>query len=264
VSFTLPDGLALPQYAGTQLVAFVLVIGRVAPLFLLAPVFSGSLISTRVKFLAAAAITVALTPVAAHGQTIPTEPLAFALGLAKEVGVGLAFALALGTLTAAVQAGASLLDTLVGFSFGAQIDPVNGNQSAILGQVYGLFAVMVFVVSGGVRLMIMGLARTYDLVPLGAFPSTGALAGLALHSLEQVPIVGLELAGPVILAVVVTDSAFGLVARAVPQMNVFVVGLPVKVLLSFAVLASSLPLVGLHLQGDLTTALSQALQALSR
>jgi flagellar biosynthesis protein FliR len=264
VNLTLPSGISLPQYAGTEVVAFVLVLGRVAPLFLLAPVFSAQLLASRAKFIAAIGISVALTPIAAHGATIPTDPLVFGLTLAREVAIGLAFALALGILAAAVSAGASLIDTLVGFSFGALIDPVSGNQNAILGQVYTLFAMMVFLVFNGLGLMIMGLAQTYSLVPLGRFPSTDMLAALALRSIEQVPVIGLELAAPVLVAVIVADTVFGIVGRAVPQMNVLVMGLPVKVLLAFAVITASLPFVGLHLQNDLVNALSTALQAFRR
>jgi flagellar biosynthetic protein FliR len=261
VNFTLPSGLSLPQEAGTEIVAFVLVMGRVAPLFLLAPVFSATLLAQRAKFLAAVAIAVALTPMASQGKTIPTDPMIFALALAQEVGIGLAFALALGALAAAVTAGASLADTLVGFSFGALVDPMTGNQNAILGQVYSLFAMMIFVVSGGMGLMIMGLAKTYTLIPLGTFPSSNALAALALHSVEQVPLIGLELAAPVLVAVVVADAVFGIVSRAVPQMNVLVLGLPAKVLLAFAIIGASLPFVGQHLEDDLTNTLGAALQA---
>jgi flagellar biosynthesis protein FliR len=261
VNFELPGGLSLPATAGTEVVAFVLVLGRVGPLFLLAPVFSSTLLAQRAKFLAGAAISIALTPIASQGQTIPVDPMAFALAFAKEVGIGLAFALALGALAAAVTAGASLLDTLVGFSFGALIDPMSGTQNAILGQIYSLFAMMIFVVFGGIGLMITALARTYSLIPLGTFPTPSMLAGLALNSLVQIPVIGLELAAPVLLAVIAADAVFGIVARAVPQMNVLVLGLPAKVLLAFAVIGASLPFVGLHLEDDLSHTLSTSLQA---
>jgi flagellar biosynthetic protein FliR len=262
VTFALPGGSALPDIAASQVVSFVLVLARVGPLFLLAPVFSATLIGPRAKFAAAAAIAVGLTPVAARGHAVPEDALGMALAFASETAIGLAFALGLGALTAAVQAGASLLDTLVGFSFGAQIDPVNGNQSAILGRAYGIFGTMVFVVTGGPQLMIMGLGRTYDLFPLGAHAPSGPLAALALRTLEQVPVLGLELVGPVVLAVIVADAAFGLVARVVPQLNVFVLALPVKVLLAFAVITASLPFVGLHLSDALTSTLTQTLRGL--
>jgi flagellar biosynthetic protein FliR len=258
----LPGGLQLPELAGREVLAFVLVLGRVGPLFVLAPVLSSPLLGSRAKYVAAAAIAFALTPVASQGRAVPQDAVGFTLTLAQEIGVGLAFALALGVLIAAVQAGGALLDTLVGFSFGAMVDPVTGMQAAVFGQLYSLFAVMIFVLSGGVRLMVMGVARSYALVPLGSFPHMSALAQLALRALTDVPLIGLELVGPVVVAVVLADTAFGLVARAVPQMNVFVVGLPVKVLLSFAVVAASLPFVGAHLVDDLQHSLADALHAL--
>jgi len=125
-----------------------------------------------------------------------------------------------------------------------------------------VFATMIFAISGGVRLMIMGIARSYDVVPLGRFPAPGALGRLATDGLTMLPVIGLELVGPVILAVVVADAAFGLVSRAVPQMNVFVLGLPVKVILSFAVVAGTLPFVNTQLQGDLQQSIANALHAL--
>jgi flagellar biosynthetic protein FliR len=252
----------IPELAGTQILAFVLVLGRVAPLFLLAPVLSSPMLAARAKFIAAAAISLALTPIASHHHVIPADPLMFALAFVHEAGVGLAFALALGVLAAAVQAGASLIDTLSGFSLGASLDPVTGTQNAVLGQVYSIFAAMVFLLAGGVQLMILGVARSYSLVPLGQFPPANHLAALALQSLESLPVIGLELVAPVLVALVVADAALGLLARAVPQMNALVLGLPAKVLLAFAVVSTSLPFLSLHLQNDLTQAVERALAGL--
>jgi flagellar biosynthetic protein FliR len=161
-----------------------------------------------------------------------------------------------------VQAGATLLDTMVGFSFGALVDPISGLNGAVLARVYALFATMVFVLAGGIRLMVTGVARSYDVVPLGEFPSTASLGRLAVDALTAIPVIGFELVGPVILAVVIADAAFGLVSRAVPQMNVFVIGLPVKVIVSFAVVAMSLPFVSQQLQDDLEAMISTALRGL--
>jgi flagellar biosynthetic protein FliR len=258
----LPDGLQLPQLAGQSLVAFVLVLARVAPLFMLAPVLSAALVPARAKAMLALAMAFALTPLASGGLKLSDDPIVLATTLAQEAGVGIAFALALAVVAGAVQAGAQILDTLVGFSFASLVDPVTGTSSSILGRVYMIFASMVFVLSGGIRLMVEGLARSYDIVPLGSFPPPSALGQLAVDGLTALPVIGLQLVGPVILAVVVTDAAMGLVSRAVPQMNVFVVGLPIKVILSFFIVGVSLPFVAQHLQNDLARSISQALRGL--
>ena len=261
MNVALPTGLGLPAATGREIVAFVLVLGRVGPLFVLAPILSAPFIPARAKFIVAAAFAAALTPIAATHQAVPVDPLPFLLTLAKELAVGLAFAVALAVVTAAVSAGAALLDTTVGFSYGALIDPVTGNNNGILGQVYGIFAALVLLVSGGLRFMLMGLSRSYDLVPLGRVPSFNSLARLALDGLTQIPVIGIELVGPVLLATLVAEGTFGLLARTVPRMNVFVVSMPLKILLAFAVIGVSLPLVGLSVEQQFAANLSHALNA---
>ena len=129
-------------------------------------------------------------------------------------------------VAAAVQAGASLLDTLVGFSFGALVDPVTGVQSAPSSASSTRSSrPWCSCVAGGDRVMIGGLAGSYEMVPLGELPSTTALAAMATSGAHVGDAcIGLQIVAPVLIAMLVADAAFGLVARAVPQMNVFVVG----------------------------------------
>jgi flagellar biosynthetic protein FliR len=75
-------------------------------------------------------------------------------------------------------------------------------------------------------------------------------------------VIGLEITAPALVALVVTDAALGLVSRAMPQMNVFVVGLPAKLIAGFAVIAASLPFMATHLQADLQSSVLQALELL--
>jgi flagellar biosynthetic protein FliR len=257
-----PTGL-LPRIAGKHLVAFMLVMARVGPLFLLAPIFSARMIPVRAKLIAAGAIAFALTPLAERGQALPSDVIGVGGLVTKEALVGVAFAFVLAAIGAAVQAGASLLDTIIGFSFASLVDPMSNMSNAILGQIYSLFTVLIFVVTGGDQLMIMGLARSYDLLPLSVGPNTASLGGLGLSALRDVFIIGFEIAAPALIALIVADAAFAIVSRAVPQMNVFVTGLPAKILLGFATIAASLPFIAMHVQNDLATAVAAALQGLS-
>jgi flagellar biosynthetic protein FliR len=162
-----------------------------------------------------------------------------------------------------VQAGASLLDTLIGFSLGALVDPITNVQSSVLAQVYSMVAAVVFILSGGDHLVVMALARSYDLIPIDAVPSLPALAGLATAGLADIAVIGLEISAPVVIALLVTDAAFGVVSRVVPQMNVYFVGLPAKILVGLAVAGASLPFVAIQFENDLHTAIGRALQALA-
>jgi flagellar biosynthetic protein FliR len=254
--------VTLPTQALTEVLGFLLVLSRVGGLFVLAPVFSAAMIPMRIKLTLAMGISLALMPIAVHGQTVPMDVGDFSLLLLKEIGVGLVFAFPMALVGAAVQAGASVLDTLVGFSFSSILDPVNNQQTAILGQFYTLFAVMVLLMSGGDHIMIEGLGASYRALPITAYPHIGALTAGALGAFAQVWTIGLEIAAPALVALVITDAAIGLISRAVPQMNVFVVGMPAKILVGMTVIAATLPFVSNQIQGALVQSVTQAVQTL--
>ena len=257
------DAIQLTGLAGSSLIGFLLVLSRVGGLFVLAPGFSSRMIPARVKFAMAVAISLALTPMAMHGHPVEQDAGDLAMLIVKELMVGLAFALPLAIVAAGVQAGATLLDTIIGFSFAATIDPINNSQSAVLAQLYSLFAVMVFMLTGGDTVMLEGLAASYRVVPIDSFPDMTELAQQIVPLAGQVFVIGLEIAAPVVIALIVTDAAFGLIARAVPQMNVFFVGLPAKILLGFAVIGASLPFVAARVSDQLEASVYTALRALN-
>jgi flagellar biosynthesis protein FliR len=254
--------VTLPTQALTEVLGFLLVLSRVGGLFVLAPVFSAAMIPARIKLMLAMAISLALMPIAVHGQTVPLDAGAFSLLLLKEIGVGLVFAFPMALVGAAVQAGASIIDTLVGFSFSSILDPVNNQQTAILGQFYTLFAVMVLLMSGGDHIMIEGLGASYRALPITAYPHIGTLTLGAVAAFAQVWTIGLEIAAPALVALVITDAALGLISRAVPQMNVFVIGMPAKILVGMTVIAATLPFVSNQIQGALQQSVTQAVQTL--
>src|SRR3954454_8049498 len=168
----------LERFSTDEVAAFFLVLGRISPLFIFAPLFSSKSLPARVKSVVAVALAVGLMPVVRHGH-IDMDPLGYGLLMVKEIIVGLSFAYALGAMFSALQVAGSLLDTLIGFSFGATIDPVTGNQSTVLAQMYSLFGVMIFIVIGGDGWVVKGLGRTYDAVPLLQTPAIGSVTARA-------------------------------------------------------------------------------------
>jgi flagellar biosynthesis protein FliR len=252
----------LAGFVADHVIGFLLVVARLGGLFVLAPVFSAHMLPVRLRALMAAAIALAIMPVALHGQTIPANAGEVTLLLVKETAVGLAFAFPLAVLMAAIQAGAGLVDTIIGFSFAAILDPVNNQQSAVVGQFYSLFAMMVFLLAGGDHIMLQGLAASYRELPVTAWPDTTALAAHATAAFAQVWVIGLEIVAPPVVALVITDAALGLVSRAVPQMNVFVVGLPAKILVGFTVIAAGLPFLSTTLSDALTSSVAAAVRTL--
>jgi flagellar biosynthetic protein FliR len=106
--------------------------------------------------------------------------------------------------------------------------------------------------------MVRGLARTYDVVPLDKVPSLASLVAGVDTAFVAIFTSAIQVAGPVVLAMVLTDAAFGLVSRVVPQLNVFGVGFPAKVAVGLLLIVASLPFVsgwiGDSVQGSISDA----------
>ena len=247
---------------GQSVTAFFLVLGRVTPLFVLAPLFSAKQIPGQVKGIVGVALAIGLTGIAMHGQHIPTQPLQVAGLMLVNILVGLLFAFAIGALLAAVQTAGGLADIVSGFSFGATVDPLNGNPGGTFAELYSLIGVMLFIAIGGDAWMLRGMARTFTLIPLTKAPQLGSLANAAELSFSSIFTSALEVAAPVVMALLITDVAFGMVSRVVPQMNVFSVAFPLKVGVSLLVVAATLPFLGGWLQGQIYTSVATALNAL--
>jgi flagellar biosynthetic protein FliR len=255
----------IAQFGEQQVLTFFLVLGRVSPLFLLAPLFSSKMMPPRARSIAAVALALGIAPVASHaggGGQIPGDVIGIAGLMLKEILVGTAFAFMLGAFFAAISMAGNLLDTFIGFSFGAIVDPVSGNPGGALNQLYGLVGVAIFVAIGGDTWVIQGMARTYDAVPLLEAPEIGSLVEGAQVAFSGGMGAALQVCAPVLLAIVITDAAFGMVSRVVPQLNVFAVGFPAKVTVGLLLIGVSLPFLAGWLDDELQRSVGSALQAL--
>lgn len=252
----------IAHFGQQQGAGLILVLARLTPLFLFSPLFSSTLFPARARGVAAVAIALGLAPMALHGQHIPMDVLSFGGLILKEMLVGAAFSFAVGALFAAVSVAGSFLDLMIGFSFGSLVDPASGTQTTILSQLYAMLAVLIFIAIGGDQWMIEGLARTYQLVPLDSGPALGSLIGGTEHAFVSIFVSALEVAAPVMIAVVIADVGFGVVARVMPQLNVFAIGFPAKIIIGFLIIGASLPFAAGWIDGQLQSSIRSALDTL--
>jgi flagellar biosynthesis protein FliR len=252
----------LRQLAGNELVGFILVLARVTPLFVIAPLFSSQIIPPHVRGIIAVGISIGLAPIALHGQHVPSDPLIL-LGLVVEgLLVGLGFAFTLAVLMAGVESAGGAIDVLSGFSYGQLINPMNGEESAVISRFYSLVGTLIFLVIDGDAWTLRGLARTFQLVPLTSGPRLSSLVGGAEQVFSTVFTAALEVAAPVLVALLITDVAFGVVSRVVPQLNVFAVGFPTKVAVALLVVGASLPFTANWISNQLSVSVGDALGAM--
>jgi flagellar biosynthetic protein FliR len=251
------------EFGEQRVLAFFLVLARISPLFMLAPLFSSKLVPMRVRGIVAVGLAIGLSPVVTAGHpTLPTDVLGIGSLLLKELLIGAAFSYALAATFAALAVAGSFLDTTIGFSYGGLVDPVNGNQSAVLSTAYSMIGLMVFIVIGGDAWVIRGLARTYEVVGLLDYPSLGHMVAGTGAAFVQIFSSAIEVAGPVLLALILTDAAFGVITRVVPQLNVFQVGLPAKVIIGLVLIGATLPFVAGWISDQLQADIGAALDTL--
>lgn len=163
-------------------------------------------------------------------------------GIGDLIGAGLANALvgaALGFLTGILlhifQVAGGMIDFSSGLSVSGVLDPMTGQTEAVFGRMFGLAAVIMFMVLGGDRLLVTGLSRSVDAIPLDGMPDLASgLADLSVSLLGKLMLASVELALPAIAALFLLELALGLANRLVPQMNAFLVGLPAKILVTLA------------------------------
>ncbi len=253
---------ALSGIGGKNIFAFFLVLARVSPLFIVAPAFSSTMLLPRVKSVLAVALALGLTPLAMHDQTIPQSVLPV-IGLLLEnflVGLGLAYAIA--CVFAAIQGAGVLADAFGGFSFGQMVDPVNGNPGGAMTNVYTMVGLAMFLVIGGDAWTLRGLSATFTAIPIADSVQPKPLIAAAESACASVLVGAVEIAAPVILAVIVTDIALGMISKVVPQVNVFAVGFTVKVGVTLLIVGVSLPFIGGWMTNQLETSLFTTLHGL--
>jgi flagellar biosynthetic protein FliR len=147
------------------------------------------------------------------------------------IGIGLALGFLTGLIFHLFSVAGSLIDFSSSFSAASLFDPVTGRRTAVFDRAFTVTAITLFLVIGGDRLLIRGLDATFDIIPVdGSLSLQGGLAEIAVELVGRMFIAAIELAAPALAALFVAEAVLGVAARFTPQTNVFLIGLPVKVI----------------------------------
>lgn len=175
---------------------------------------------------------------------LPPETLEVT-GIVNAVVANLAAGLILGLLTsilfAAFATAGAMVDLSSGLSVSAVFDPGVGPQSTIFQRMFDQIALVLFFVLGGHRLLIVGLAGSVSVIGLdGDLQLRGGLADVGVEVLARYTIAALEISVPIMVALLVSEIVLGVASRLVPQANVFLLGLPLKIIVAIAVVGATL------------------------
>jgi flagellar biosynthesis protein FliR len=245
----------------SRIVTFLLVLARVGGIFTVAPIFGNVNVAPMVRVAIAACLAFVFLPMANYNAA-NLDILAFVLVMGKEVLIGLIMGFLASLMFSAIQMAGSFIDLQVGFGFASIVDPMTKQQNAVIGQLYNLAATLLFLAINGHHMMLRGLADSFTVMPLGAMNMTAQASADMIRLFSIIFISALKISAPVVGAIFLTDVSLGILSRTVPQLNVFVVGLPAKLAVGLMTVIIVLPvafgvMIGLFsgLHNDLLTIL---------
>lgn len=214
---------------------FLLVFARVLAFFLTLPLFSYRTIPTLYKIGIAFFLSLIIVVTLQNEQVTLEEN--YMLLLLKEITVGLFTGLIAYLIVSAMQVAGGFIDFQMGFAVANVIDPQTGAQSPLIGQYFYMFTLLFLLSVNGHHLLIDGIVHSYQLIPLDALITfENGLSHFSITTFNRMFLIAFQIAIPLVGCLFLVDVALGIIARTVPQLNVFVVGLPLKITVSFTVI----------------------------
>jgi flagellar biosynthesis protein FliR len=231
----------LPWLMTTLLVSL-----RLGVVMLMTPVFAALGLPLRVRVLLVLALSAMLVSGMAPAIVTAAATSAagkLALAAANELLLGGLLAFGLFAGFAAFQFAGRIMDIQMGFGVAGLLDPATRNHAPLLGMILNLTAVLTFFAIGGHHLLLRGLAFSLERIPPGSSLSAFPIATV-IEQFGAMFVYAALLAAPVMTVILLVDIGMAMMARTMPQMNVFIIGLPLKIFVGLAILAISLGFIG--------------------
>jgi len=230
------------------IVAFFFPLARILALLVAAPPFNNAGLTVQVRLSLGLAIAIAITPVL---QKAPAMDPASGLGLlvlAQQMIIGFAMGFAVRMVFSAVDMAGMMISNQMGLGFATAYDPQSASQTPVISEFLGVLALLIFLAINGHLMVIATLGKSFAVLPIG----TGSLAiGTWSNIANAGGIIfssGVLLALPIVVALLITNIALGILVRVAPQLNLLAIGFPVTLALGFFVLLVSLSHLSLPLQ----------------
>jgi flagellar biosynthetic protein FliR len=219
----------------------LLIFTRVTGIFLTAPVLNSARVPLHMKIGLSVTVAMILGPIVKMTAAIPIQTLPFAALVLKEAVVGLSIGFVANLVFTAVQMAGELADMQSGFAFAGMVDPNTGQRTSIIGQFQIMMAWLIFLGVDGHHVLLSGLTDSFRVMPPGSISVNAEVVSGIMGLTSRIFVIALQIGAPIMGAVLLGDLAIGLLSRTVPQMNIFVIGFPVKMLLGLVVLLLALP-----------------------
>ena len=227
-----------------QFIRFLMVLFRVSGLFVVLPVLGGQQVPRRIRVCLAVFLAFAVYPLVSAKVTfpVPTDLVGLTIGLASELLIGIVCGFIVNIIFIAAQMAGQMLARHMGTALARVINPLFNAQIPIVGQFYYTFTLLIFVILNGHQRVIVGIISTFDRIPImgASYRNIGGMIDLMAGLMGDMFIMMVRIAAPAFLALFIVTVVLGVIARTVPQINVLIIGFPVKIAVGLAVMVMSL------------------------
>jgi flagellar biosynthesis protein FliR len=230
------------EYAINHYDVFLLIVLRTVAFFALSPVLSMRIWPTWAKLGLAVFVAMLVTP-GIHA-TVPdpfTDPGNYIVAALRETMVGMILGFAATLMISAISVAGQLFDLQIGFSSATLFDPQAGQATGLTSSFMSMLFTLYFLGLNGLDGLLLAVMNSYHYIGINHFVLPHNAVDVLTHLLGLVMVLGIQLAAPLLAALLLMDITFALVSRAVPQMNVFVVGLPAKLYVGMSLFAMIMP-----------------------
>jgi flagellar biosynthesis protein FliR len=223
-----------------EIIRFAVVLMRVTGIMLMAPFFSSQSIPSNTRIIFALVTALALAP-AMPLKAIPADlnlndiaPL-----FLSEVFFGVILGLAAAFVFAGIQFAGQIISFQLGFSLINLIDPQSNVEAPVFSFLQNYIALLLFLLMNGHHWFLLAINESFSLLPVGGVHIHAPMVESLIRLSSQILIIGIRIAGPIIAVTLITDVVMGVLGRAAPQVNILIVGMPLKLLVGFGCLSFS-------------------------
>ena len=226
-----------------HIAAFLLMLTRISGIFLISPFFGSMNIPMFFRVGIALAMSVVLFPVVDELGTPETPPsiIMFGAAVLGELFMGWLIGFVAYISFAAITMAGKVMDMQVGFAVVNVVDPTSGQQIPLIGSFLYNLAVIILLVTNGHHMLIAALVESFRAVPLAGLEANISLALIIANFTGTIFLTGMKIAMPITFAILLTNVGLGILSRTMPQMNIFVVGIPMQLMIGLFVLSMIMP-----------------------
>ena len=231
----------LLNYDASQLLAFILVLVRVSRIIATAPVFGSSIAPPQIKIVLSLMLALILYPFVPVIQVFPDRPDHYIVLIASEMLIGVVLGMIGRFLFSAVEFAGTIIGFQMGLGMANVFDPQSQAQVSLVGRLESTTATLIFLAMDGHLIVIQALVRSYSVLPPGGAKISQPLVEKLTDLSASIFVIGLQIGAPLIVALFLANAIVGLLARSVPQIQVFVVGFPLTLMLGFLFMFFGMP-----------------------